>query len=441
MNHATTKRLIWAGVFAVLIAEIVMLCTRKKPEALTQISPAEATWMRAEPRPAAKRPHMREVIPPASPALAGIDRPAPDPLPLQALKDRVQPEDALRNEALLTFKTSEAYAAFLKRAPQSGLVVKGRLDELLTARVGFSSLEDLRRELLDHTSDGAEVSANYLVAIPRIAVPEKRSPGGDVPFGDTVLSAIGITPEVDRSGWGKGVTVAVIDSGVGEHPAFRAGQVTHVDLVNDGQPFEGHGTAIASLIAGNLTGAQGVSPGVDILDVRVAGSTGDSDSFLLARGITTAVNHGADVINISMGSYGDAPVVEAAVQKALQRGVVIVAAVGNEQASFKAWPAAYPGVISVGGVDAGGGLAYFSNTGNPTLTAPAVGIPSAYWQKNKPYLATGDGTSQSAALVSGAAAYFLGNGWNVPQTLSSNAQRLQAPAQTAGAGMLRLPTR
>ena len=77
---------------------------------------------------------------------------------------------------------------------------------------------------------------------------------------------------------------------------------------------------------------------------------------------------------------------------ALQRGVVIVASAGNEQVSVKDYPAAYAGVVSVSGVDASGQIAYYSNTGSPTLAAPGVGIRSAFVENNKPYLATGDGT-------------------------------------------------
>ena len=138
-----------------------------------------------------------------------------------------------------------------------------------------------------------------------------------------------------------------------------------------------------------------------------------------------------------MGSFGDSPIVAQAVNDALQRGVVVVASAGNEQLSMKDWPAAYPGVISVSGVDATGHIAYFSNTGEPTLAAPAVGIPSAFAENNKPYLAIGDGTSQAAALVSGAAAAILSRGGDVLSVLSRNAQTIPATKAEAGAGMLR----
>ncbi|MCE9519806.1 MAG: S8 family serine peptidase [Verrucomicrobia bacterium] len=364
--------------------------------------------------------------------VSGVTQPADE------LAQQVQPKGAIPNEAILTFASTAAMSDFLKRAASQGLIVKGRLDSLRSVRVAFDSLDKLRRELDDHAGDYAGIGANFPVQPPGIPPKEQRNGGGDVQFGDALLSAIGAGPEINRSQWGKGVTVAVLDSGVTAHPAFSDGQVTHVDLVNDGLPFEGHGTAIASLIVGNVQGAQGVSPAAKILDVRIAGA-GGSDSFLLARGIELALDRGAQIINISMGSYGDSPVVAQAIHDALQRGVVVVASAGNDSAAVKDWPAAYPGVISVSGVDAAGRLAYFSNSGNPTLAAPGVGVPSAYAQGNKPYMAIGDGTSQAAALVSGAAAAILSQGGNVFTTLSKSALSIPANKQQAGAGMLHLP--
>lgn len=355
---------------------------------------------------------------------------------LEELAQKLQAKGALPNEALLAFKSQEALASFLSRAANGGLVVKGRLDSLRTVRVAYDSLEKLRRELADHGADYADIGANFRVSIPGLPPTEARAGGGELPFGDTLFPAVGAGTGVERAQWGQGITVAVLDSGVASHPTFREGQVTHVDLVNDGQPFDGHGTAIASLIAGGMNGASGLAPAASILDIRIGAS--ESDSFQLARGIETALDRGVQVINISLGSYGDSPLVAQAVKDALGRGVVVVASAGNEQASIKAWPAAYPGVISVSGVDASGHLAYYSNSGDPTIAAPGVGIPSAFTQDNQPYLATGDGTSQAAALVSGAAAAILGSGGEVLTTLTRNARAIPATSHEAGAGMLNL---
>ncbi len=428
-RRGLSQALIMGGIAVSLAGLAILIFDREQPPV-----PAEAPAVRVMSGPTARAE--RESVP-ASPAIETASEPAATP-PLPDLASRVQPRGSVPNEAVLTFRTAAGMAEFLNRAADQGLVVKGRLDSLRSVRVAFDSLDKLRREFAEHEGDYDGIGANFPVVIPGVPPPEQRAGGGDIPFGGALLSAIGAGPEVNRSLWGKGVTVAVLDSGVAAHPAFTEGQVMHVDLVNDGRPFEGHGTAIASLIVGSVDGAQGVSPGAGILDVRIAGAAG-SDSFLLARGIMTALDRGAQIINVSMGSYGDSPVVAQAINEALQRGVVVVAAAGNDGAAIKNWPAAYPGVISVSGVDASGQLAYYSNSGEPTLAAPGVGIPSAYWEANKPYLATGDGTSQAAALVSGAAAAILSQGGNVFTTLSNSALSIPATKQQAGAGMLHLP--
>lgn len=452
-----TKWLIWGGILAVLAVEIVVLTTggsdteetdalEKKAVATAKPVPKTANYPKLEQvtfaSTKAEEGTAADMPPPVAQANEGDvlnAGNAEDPLPLSLLRERLQSPGALPNEVLLIFKTKQAYLDFLRSAAAAGLTVMDQMDRALTVRAGYSSLERLREEILKRRDELAKASANYVVGVPRLAEPNSPTAGGHAPFGEGVLSAIGVDPSVDRSGWGSGVTVAVVDSGVGEHPTFRADQVTHIDLVEDGLPFEGHGTAMASLIAGNLPGAQGVAPGAQILDVRVAGGKGQSNSYVLAEGIYAAVDHGAKVINISMGSYGDATVVRTAIEAAQASGALVVAAAGNQNISLLAWPAAYPGVISVAGVDAQRQVAYFSNSGNPTIAAPAVGIPSAYYRDNRPFIATGSGTSQAAALVSGVVATIAGQGGNVMLTLNRNAIPLQAPAQAVGAGMVRLP--
>jgi thermitase len=244
----------------------------------------------------------------------------------------------------------------------------------------------------------------------------------------------------DRSTWGQGVTVAVLDTGVFDHPTFRAGQIRHIDLVQDGQAIDGHGTAMASLIAGNRSGAEGLAPAATILDVRIAGTDRESDSFLLAQGIYTAIENGAQIINISMGSYGDAAVVRNAVKSAQDAGATVFASVGNEQAGVKAWPAAYPGVVAVSGVDAQLKLAYFSNSGGPTVAAPAVSIPSAYVEDGRGLFVLGDGTSQASALAAGLGATYRSWGFNVPSAIVNRARRTAATPHEVGAGVISVGT-
>ena len=384
--------------------------------------PVVPTAMPQKPRVVAAAP---PAAPPASPAIAMLNVPG-----------------SMRNEALLTFRTAEALAAFRNRAAALGLEVLGYDAKLRTARVRFKNAKALESDLNAHAADYAYIGPNLITRIPSLPPPtpqtDTANAGGSVPFRSQGLAAIGING--DHSAWGQGVTVAVVDSGITNHPSLANTQITHYDLLNDGSAFNGHGTAMASLIAGTDPNVSGVSPAAKLLDIRVADTNGDSNTALVSTGIIQATDLGARVINISLGATGDSPVLDAAVQYAQSHNVVVVAAAGNEQQTTLSMPAGIPGVLSVGAVDANGTQAYFSNSGDGlTLVAPGVGIVSAYADDK---LVIGSGTSQATAITSGVVAYLLGRGYYVPNIiplLTRTAEPLQAPATAVGAGLIQVP--
>ena len=155
-----------------------------------------------------------------------------------------------------------------------------------------------------------------------------------------------------------------------------------------------------------------------------------------------AVDRGAKVINISLGSFGSSLMLQNAVQYAMNQNVVIVAAAGNEQLTQLAYPAAYPGVLSVGAVDANKKQAYFSNSGKGlVIAAPGVGIFSAYPEGQ---VVVGSGPSQATAIPAGAVATLLGRGYTaaeVVKLLTQNAANTGAPKEHVGAGFLQIPKR
>ena len=349
--------------------------------------------------------------------------------------------DSMPNEALLTFRTPEALAAFRDRAAALGLEVLGYDAKLRTARVRFRDTTALERELNEHAADYTHVGPNYIARIPGLPPApqtDTANAGGHAPFRSQGLDAIGAAG--NRSSWGQGVTVAVIDSGIAAHPSLKNAQITHIDLVSDGSTMNGHGTAMASLIAGNDESVGGVAPAAKLLDIRVADTHGDSNTALLSSAIVKATDLGARVINISLGSAGSSPMLEEAVRYAQSRNVVIVAAAGNEQQTSLSWPAGIAGVLSVGAVDANGTQAYFSNSGaGLTLVAPGVGIVSGYTDSK---LVIGSGTSQATAITSGVVASLLARGYygpNIIPLLTRTAEPLKAPATAVGAGLLQIP--
>ncbi|MFD0272227.1 type VII secretion-associated serine protease mycosin [Streptomyces sp. NPDC127106] len=227
---------------------------------------------------------------------------------------------------------------------------------------------------------------------------------------------------------GDGVTVAVLDTGVDPTHPDLAGQVLDgTDLVGMGagpgdRAWARHGTAMAGIIAGHghgrnrRQGVLGVAPQARILPVRVILEEGDpgrstarqSKGGALAEGIRWAADHGADVINLSLGDDSDSAHHEAAedeaVQYALAKGVVVVASAGNggRQGDHASYPAAYPGVIAVTAVDRRGRKAAFS-TRNWYASVSAPGVDVVIADPDRAYY-EGWGTSAAAAFVSGTVA-------------------------------------
>ncbi len=215
---------------------------------------------------------------------------------------------------------------------------------------------------------------------------------------------------------GRGVTVAIVDSGVDErHPDLVGRVLSGADLAlpahsTDGRmDFVGHGTAMAGLVAAHGL-ARGVAREASILPIRalpdIQGAIGGSPDTIAAA-VDWAVLHGANVINISAGEDVGSPAEQAAVERAVEHNVVVVAAAGNRPETARVWyPAAYPGVVAVTGVDRQGNHAAISVTGpEAVIAAPAVDIFSTDIRTgdNSGY-SIGNGTSGAAAIVSGVVA-------------------------------------
>ncbi len=225
------------------------------------------------------------------------------------------------------------------------------------------------------------------------------------------------------------VTIAVVDTGVDiGHPDLSSKIVSGYDFVNDdSDPVddEGHGThvaGIAAAVSNNGEGVAGVSWGAKIMPVKVLDSTGSGTLSNVASGIIWAADHGAEVINLSLGGSSGSSTLEDAVDYAYNKGALLVAAAGNEYESgnFTIYPAAYDHVLAVGAIGDSDEHAYYSNTGtyvdvaapggNPTSsydTNPNHWILSTYWRGSGYSYAQIVGTSQAAPHVAGLAALIL----------------------------------
>ena len=330
------------------------------------------------------------------------------------------------DEVILRFPTEEAYGDFLFALGGSKIHLVDQLDRLRAIRLSYDEWADLSNLL-----DGENIASfDSLPAVPAPSPAGGVDQAGLVGFGDGLLAWLGITS--DNSRWGAGVKVAVLDTGIVAHPALPgfSKSIEITPFPQDPSKINGHGTAIASLIAGNDTFAPGIAPAVELISIRVGDDLGQADSFALAAGILAAVDAGVQIINISMGTSENNPLIEEAVLYAHDQNVVIVAAAGNSEQADASYPAAYPSVISVGSVDARGQHLDFSNYGTYlSVTAPGFAINAA-WPGNR--YSRVSGTSASAPIVTGAIAATMSNGRGVTMSASQAAEIVMNYSNDAG---------
>jgi thermitase len=231
--------------------------------------------------------------------------------------------------------------------------------------------------------------------------------------GSWPYAAVGLPAAWDVTTGSPSVVIAVVDSGVdGTHPDLAGAVDPGHDFVDDdadAADSTGHGTAVAGILAAranNGLGAAGACWSCRILPLRVLRPDGFAYYPVQARAIDYAVAHGAAVVNVSLYGESRDPRLEDAVQRARAAGVIVVAAAGNEGATTREYPAAFPQAISVGATVEDGTLAGYSERGSwVKLAAPAC---AATTQLGGGFGA-GCGTSGATPLVAGVAALLRAN--------------------------------
>ena len=284
----------------------------------------------------------------------------------------------------------------------------------------------------------------------------------------------------DHRPGGQGVVVAIVDTGVAyrrwgrfrRSPDFNRTRFIdpHDFVANNAYPLDrnGHGTFVAGTVAestNNRLSVTGLAYGATIMPVRVLDANGWGDAATISKGIRYAVNHGAQIINLSLEfdpsvTGAQIPEIISALQYAHRRGAVVVAASGNEGDTEMAFPARAADVVSVGATTKDGCLAQYSNTdrrldlvapgGGPDaniadepnchpyrrlpnihqMTFPDPSRPAKFGLPNDWF-----GTSMSSAHVSGVAALVIASGvighHPTPERVLA---RLEATAQPLGTG-------
>lgn len=310
------------------------------------------------------------------------------------------PEGAVPGDVVLRFATGNELQEFMRAARRAGLEVDA-IPALGTVRVRTRGDEQLRRALA--LGKNAEASFNPSVAAPEVppldGVAERFRP-----FGGEALAWMGVPDQ--NADWGKGLTIAILDTGVGEHPSLAEASITRMSMLEGAASLEygSHGMAVASLLVGQGD-VKGIVPAADILSIQVLDAAGQGNGFDLARGIMAAVDGGADIINLSLGTPTHSQALWEAVMYAHARDIVVVASPGNDGGGRLLFPAGYAGVVSVASVDANGQHMPFSNRGEGlAVAAPGFSLTTAAPDGGTIY---SSGTSFSGPLVAGAVASLM----------------------------------
>jgi subtilisin family serine protease len=206
---------------------------------------------------------------------------------------------------------------------------------------------------------------------------------------------------------GSGITIALLDTGTTPgHPALAGHLTTGYNAIDpSGQPLDvadntsnaalGHGTMVTGILAAT-------APGATIMPVKVLNEDGGGSTLDVIRGLAWAVQHGANVINMSFGAPSGSRALREAIEDAWNAGVILVASAGNDSSTALHYPAAYKAVIAVASVDGNNVLSSFSDYGSYVdVLAPGSSILSTYYNGQYAY---GSGTSFAAPFVAGQAA-------------------------------------
>ena len=347
-----------------------------------------------------------------------------------------QRSDRKRNELLVGVAPSTNARRTAQRALPSEARIVGENDTL-----GY-----VRAELPERASASATASVANTVASRRgveyaepNAVYETLTVPNDPRFGDQYVPEMVNAPAAWNTTFGDGeVTVAVVDQGFkDDHPDLEANVADghgrdFADGDDDPSPDsladEHHGTHVAGIVAAgtdNGTGIAGIS-NATLLGVRALDESGSGYTADIADGIQWAADNGADIINLSLGGGGFTETLQKAVSYAHEKGVLLVAAAGNDGGSVN-YPAAYDECMAVSALDPDGALASYSSRGPEIdLAAPGTNVLSTWTDDGYSSLS---GTSMAAPVVSGIAALVLSE-QDLPNT--ELRERLKATAMVTG---------
>lgn len=382
-------------------------------------APADAA---RSPQPTATDAHL-----PRSPKHHASPADAADHAGETAAAPAAQPEEELQPHVVI-LRDDADYQRLRDWAAANGFRLAGEIPRLHALRLLLTDAQYER--LLRHSGVEATEETDTLVHLPDRSEKYPAWTGDAGPaFGDSYRQYLGVdTSDPER---GRGVTIALLDTPVYRHHDLENAAITNL---SDSAPPDNadadaasHGTAVASILVGD----NGISNAALLAYGIIDPATGSAAAFELAAAIVDAVDQGADLISLSLGSYDDSAVLHDAVNYALANQVLLVAAAGNHGVEEICYPAAYDGVLSVGAIDANGNVSGFSNYGDGlALVAPGVGLQVAGTDDEYELFS---GTSAAVPCVTAVLANYLAAN---PSTSSSDAyaKLLQSCTDTEAPG-------
>ena len=236
-----------------------------------------------------------------------------------------------------------------------------------------------------------------------------------VPWGVKSTNAPALWPYVT----GKGVKVAVLDSGFNySHPDFGDNIREGYNAIEPGKPIDdefGHGTSMCGVIAAknNNFGVVGIAPDVELYPVKVLDKYGEGEISDIVKGIDWCIENNIQIINMSFAIEKDVPLLKSAIEKAIDKGILIIASSGSTFNDKAGYPASYEGVISVTAVDRKLKPGDFSASDKIDFSAPGIDIVST----------SGDGSYENCGGTSIAASYITG----LAALVMQNPQRFGLP--------------
>jgi hypothetical protein len=326
---------------------------------------------------------------------------------------RARASSPIPNELILKLKPGTDVD---KLAGKLGAKVVGRMDGANSYRLQFEDGESAQRarDQLAQSDDVASVDSNFTIERPPQLEPLAMSSAPPLALHPGAASGSGQT------------IVGLIDTMVqAGAPNIGDFLLQPMSLYGESSPASDqptHGTSMAETILRSLSQLSKDSDGtpVRILPVDIYGPNDSTTTFDVARGIAAAINAGATVINLSLGTEGSSPYLQRLIEDASKQGVLFIGAAGNQPLTTPVYPAAYPEVLAVTAGDRRGRIAPYANRGDfVDVVAPGANV---IYFGDRAYLGTG--TSFSAAYVSGMAAGLVSSGKTPAEATAEIRQQL-----------------